>query len=266
MDARRIRMIIAVACMMVLAVLFIREHRTLAAGSATHEVELSNGQKKGGILMELRPATYLLQGPDQCLVLSEDDLRRVDGKAASRSPVPVADHVPLIFETMEEILPDGQIEGRYHFWNRNTGPDVLTELNWGIARHEIAQLEHYQVIDEFGNDLPIRVEDDPSINGKRVHVKLIRPVLPGEDVRITTVTRGSGAAFRDGEGWVYKMAGDYPDKRLVTRSVVLPAGARIVSVKPEPLYQTTSGDRSLVVWRRYFVASETAPWEIRYRM
>lgn len=265
MKPRRFFAIVSVLCLTVSVILLVRDRHASAAPQATHEIELTSGQKTNGVIMQLRPTAYLIQGTDRCLLFSEDEVRGVDGKGLGEARIPVADDVPLVYETLEKILPEGQVEGHYHFRTRNNGSTVLTELNWGIAPHEIARLEHYRVIDEFGMELPMRVEDDPRIAGKRVFVKLFRPALPGDEVRVTIIVREPGIS-RSGEDWVYRVEGDYPEKRLVTRSVLLPKGAQIVSVTPEPAYQTTSTDGALVVWRRFFVAGERNPWEVRYRL
>jgi len=82
---------------------------------------------------------------------------------------------------------------------------------------------------------------------------------------LTTVFEEREQISRDGDDKVYRNMGDYPDNRLVTRTVVLPPGARIISVNPEPLYRVDTGDRTTVIWRRYFRSAERVPWEIRYR-
>jgi hypothetical protein len=265
MDTRKTRMAVAVICTAILMTIFIHERGRTSARPAGHEVELAGGATAVGRILALRPATYLLQGPDQCLVLTEDEMRKIDGKPVPASGIETEDRVPLVFESFETIDAAGRGESRNAFRMRNTGKSALTELNWGLARHEIGALDHYRVIDEFGNDLPLRVEDDPKIDGKRVYAGLVRPVLPGDEIRVTIVQEES-AAVRAGEEWVYRNEGDYPDSRLATRSVLLPAGARVVSVTPEPVYRASRDGRELIVWRRLFVKSERAPWEIRYRM
>jgi hypothetical protein len=95
---------------------------------------------------------------------------------------------------------------------------------------------------------------------------LPRPVLPGETLQFTIVYQQKEGVHRDGESWIYRHRGDYPDDRLVTRSVQLPAGAEVLSVNPEPLHQVTSEGGTLIIWRRYFVKGEVMPWEIRYKV
>jgi hypothetical protein len=265
MKTRRIFVTASLLCLAIAVFFLVRERLATAAQPPTHEITLADGQKASGIIMQLRPTSYLLQGTDRCFVFSEDEIKSIDGKGVGYPRVPVAESVPLTFETLEKIQPDGRIEGRFHFRTRNTGSTVLTELNWGVAPHEIAELEHYRVLDEFGLELPMRVEDDPSIKGKRVFVTLLRPALPGDEIRITMVIQEPGA-IRSGEDWIYRNEADYPDKRLVTRSILLPKGARILSAMPEPLYQTVSSEGPVVVWRRYFAAGERTPWEIRYHL
>ena len=266
MNARRFAMICALLGTTVLgAVFLIRVSAPRAAGSP-HAIELTNGTAVTGVLMRLRPESYLLQSDVQCVVLTADEVRKVDGKDPAGPALPAAGTVPRTQETLESILPSGEIELHSTFTRTNEGRDILSRIDWGMAAHEVGDLDRYRVVDAYGNQLDVHSKDDPSIHGKRAWVDLPRPVLPGEEARLTMIIAGWATAARDGAGWIYKMAGDYPDNRLVTRSVLLPAGARIVSVTPAPLHQITSGDRPLIIWRRYFVQGEIVPWEIRYEL
>ena len=185
----------------------------------------------------------------------------------SVSGVPVTDRVERLQETFEDVGTNGEIELHSMIRMTNGGPAVLSSLNWGLAPHELGQLEHYRVADEFGNELPVRLQDHPTVKGgKLASVVLRRPVLPGEEMKLTTIIGAWSKVSRDGDAWVYRMAGDYPDNRLVTRSVLLPAGAEIVGVRPEPLHTVSVDGRQLVIWRRYFLQGETVPWEIRYKL
>lgn len=202
----------------------------------------------------------------QCLLLGLDDIRRVDGKTPAEATIGSGRKVLFRQETYEEVADSGFVEVRSTWRWRNDGPKILDLVDWGLNERESAGLQHYRVLDAYGNELPLRIEADAAIHGKRVFAALRRPIPPGEEGRLTLVVRQSECLQRHGDEWVDHDAGDYPDDRLVTRSVCLPAGAQIVAVQPDPLYTVTAAGRQLVVWRRFFTAGEQVPWEIRYRL
>jgi hypothetical protein len=259
-------MVAALGLAVLLAGLVVAQRAGRGAALQLHAVELSGGETLRGALLQLHEGRYLVQTEGKCVVVSAGDIRRVDGKATPPATLPLSSRVPLLQETFEEVLPSGEIELRSTIKAANPGPQVLTRLDWGLAPHETRYLEHYRVMDEFGHELGLQVEDDASIHGKRVRVELERPALPGEEVQLTDVIGGWSRATREGDGWIYRMSGNYPDDRLVTRTVRLPRGAQVVAVSPEPLYSLTSGQQPVVIWRRYFLKGETLPWEIRYRL
>jgi hypothetical protein len=265
-STRRLVSLAALLLMSVLLVLVFASTRSSRGDGAPHQFELAGGKKVTGVLLRVQPESFLVQTERECLLVSSEELETIDGRDARSGPAPVAPRVPRRQETFERVLPDGRIELHSLFTVRNTGSSVVTETNWGLRPHEYAYLSGYRVVDEFGNVLPMRVVDEPERGGKRVFVTFARPVLPGEECRITHVVDDSGQIRREGSEWVYRVDGDYPDDRLVTRSVLLPPGAKVLSVTPEPLHQIAAGGAPLVIWRRYFLQGETAPWTIRYSL
>jgi hypothetical protein len=266
MNTRRIVQASALAVMLVLLGIVIWQRTGRSAGVSQHGVGLRNGQQLYGSLLELERGSLLCQTESKCLILSPEDIRTVDGRAMSAPDVPVAARVERTQETFEVIGPGGEIELHSRQSRVNPGSEIIANLDWGLGPREVPLLDHYRVVDQLGNELPLRVEPEPRTNGKRVHVTLPRPVLPGESMEITTIIGNWSRVERDGDVWLYRMRGDYPDDRLVTRSVLLPTGARILSISPEPLHSVRVGEQKLVVWRRYFRAAEVQPWEIRYRL
>jgi hypothetical protein len=266
MKKRRIVMFSALSLMLVLVVLFMSQRPGCSAVPPLHAIEMKNGTTVEGALMKLQDCAYLVQAEKECYLLMFDDITRIDGEKVKAAELPVTDRVPRLFETYEKISPQGEITLHSTHFSSNNGPKMLSRLDWGLAPHELSQLETYRVVDEFANELPIQIEDHPSGQGKRLRVVLPRPVLPGETLQFTTIYQQKDGVRRDGDDWVYRHRGDYPDDRLVTRSVQLPAGAEIISVSPEPLHQVTSQEGTLVIWRRYFVKGEVMPWEIRYKV
>ena len=266
MKTRRIIMMSALAVMVALFMLVVGQRVGRTSSPDLHAVELKGGKLVEGILMTLHTGTYLLQTEGESLILPADEIRKVDGKAPVKPDFPVSDRVPRLQETFEDISPDGRITLHSTHQRANAGSKIISRVNWGLAEHEFWQLATYRIVDEFGNDLSYEVKEDPAINGKRIWVDFARPILPGESLHLTTIFQQKEGVRKQGDTWAYRMDGDYPDDRLVTRSVRLPAGAQIVSVSPEPLHRVASGDRTLVIWRRYFLEGETIPWEIRYKL
>jgi hypothetical protein len=266
MKTRRIVQSGSITLLLVLLGLVAWQRLVRSSEPGQHGIELRGGGKVSGSLLQLERGSYLLQTQGQCLVLSPADIRRVDGRPVVPPEVPVAARVERAQETFEDVGADGAIELRSFQSLTNPGSGIVSTLDWGLAAWEAPLLARYHVVDQFGSELPFAVRPGSGPGAKRVSVTLKRPVLPGERLTITTIIGDWGRASRDGGDWLYRMAGDYPDDRLVTRSVLLPDGARIVSVTPEPLHSVLVGNRHLVVWRRYFQKAERVPWEIRYRV
>lgn len=266
MNARRFAMVAALIGLVVLSGLLVLRGGAPAATGTRHQIVLADGKTVEGTMLRLEPGRYLVQSETRCLILTADEIRKIDGKAPAPDALPTEGSIPRTQETFESISPGGVIELRSTIAVVNRGETILSKVDWGVAAHEIGQLERTRVIDAYGNETPMKVEDDPSIQGKRVRVEFARPVLPGEQARLTTIIAGWSAVKQEGSSWHYKMNGDYPDDRLVTRSVQLPSGARVVSISPEPAHTVTVAGRTLVIWRRYFVPGEVIPWEIRYEL
>jgi hypothetical protein len=261
----KIAMIAALALLIVLAVLaFERQSSRGAAG--VHFIELVNGERVSGELMPLRAGRYILQAGSQCLLLTQDDIRRIDGKTPAGAAIGAGRRVLPAQETYEAIADSGFVEVHSPWSWRNDAARIQDQVDWGLGEREVPQLQHCRVVDAYGDDLPLRIEDDAAIRGKRVFVTLRRPILPGEEGRLTLIVRQTDCLARQGEQWVYRNGGDYPDDRLVTRAVHLPAGAQLVSVQPDPLYKVVTAGRELIVWRRFFRMGERVPWEVHYRM
>jgi hypothetical protein len=237
----------------------------LRAGPTMYDVELANGMNVEGLMFPLSEEVYVLQTEDRSLIVNARDIRGVDGKP-TRSGVPVEpDDLVIVHETFEDILPSGEIDVRSAIRHRNTGSKPVRELRWGMAPHELDRLDTYRVLDIFGNSMPVRVVGEQENGAKWVQVDLRRPLFPGEETWYTTRYLEPNGILRQDGVWTYRHRGDYPDNRLVTRSVLVPEGAEILSIEPEPLYKVQMGGRWLVVWRRYFFRYDVVPWEIRFR-
>ncbi|MEJ2722014.1 MAG: hypothetical protein P8181_12885 [bacterium] len=235
------------------------------AGLETRTVVLAKGETVSGLLLSLNEQRLVLQTEDRTWIVGANDIRQVDGKPV-RECIPVTGNVVVVQETFEDVLPNGEIDVHSSKRLRNNSRTPIRELKWGIAPHELKYLESIRMLDQFGNSMPVRVVDDLANGGKRVKVTLIRPVFPGEEAWYTSRFLETQGTFRDGDVWVYRNVGDYPEHRLVTRSVRLPEGADVMSISPEPLHREMVDGRLLVVWRRFFMGGDRVPWEIRYRL
>ncbi len=266
MSSRPVVMVASLAVTAFLTGIVLMRGAVRADGAGTRRVELDDGRRVAGALMRIQAGSYLMQTERDCLVLTGDQIRSIDGKAAGETGVEVPERVVLENVTFERIAPDGALEVHSRIQRTNDGAEALSRVDWGVGAHELGTLADRRVVDEYGNELKLQVRDDHSIRGKRVSVDLPRPVLPGERLLLTDIIRYPDGVRREGDLWVYRHRGDYPEDRLVTRSVLLPAGATVVSIQPEPIHDVTVQGRRLVVWRRYFRAGQALPWEIRYRL
>lgn len=261
---RRLVMIAALGLVAVLGVFWLRQ-RAAAPRQPPRSIELVDGTRLQGTLLTLRAESFVVQTDSQSLLLTRDEIRRIDGRVPDDLALVAGRKIAFAQETYEAVADSGFVEVRSSWRWRNDGAAILDRVDWGLGPHEVSQLQHYRVLDAYGNELPLQVEDDAKIGGKRVVATLRRPVLPGEEGRLTLLLRRFDALSAAGDTMVYRNAGDYPDDRLVTRCVSLPMGAHLLAVHPEPLYTGTAAGREFVVWRRFFKAGESVPWEIRFR-
>lgn len=251
------------AVVLALVTLWIRV--TPRAMPESRTVVLSNGETVSGWLLPLNEPRFVLQTEKASWIVDIGDIRTVDGEPVSGS-MPAGGDAVVVQETFEDVGPGGDIDVYSSMRHRNNGAEPVRELRWGMAPHEVDYIDSFRVLDRFGHSMPLEVVETRPDGGKRVKVTLARPLFPGEESWYTSYFRQSRTVFRDGDTWVYRNVGDYPGNRIVTRSVLLPAGAEVVSITPDPLHRDTVDGRELVVWRRFFMRGDRVPWEIRYRL
>lgn len=263
MKSRRALLTVSLVVVVALTVATLWMRLGLNAGPTIHMVELENGELVEGLLFPLHERLFVIQSEDRSIIVDADQIRGVDGE---RIPgVSVSGDVVTVHQVFEEILPTGEIDVRSSMRHHNTGTKPMHELRWGMAKHELEYLKTYEMLDVFGNSMPVQVSGDLPNGGKKVKVDLRRPLFPGEETWYTSHFVYPATPLLQGDVWTYRHMGRYPDSRLVTRSVLLPDGAEILSISPEPLYKIKLEDRWLVVWRRYFFREDAIPWEIRFR-
>jgi hypothetical protein len=235
---------------------------TAHAGSQ-RRIQLADGRELQGLVLPATECTWIVQTDDLCLELTAAQIARVDGKAGVATLVERNASPLLRTETFDDVFPDGSVLLHSSFARFNDGTTRIDRIKWGLAPHELALIPHWQAFDEFGNELPIQVEKRE--NGRQMaRARLVRPIVPGETLRFTSRIQYEDLVQRDGDVLRYEHQGDYPEDRLVTKMVRLPAGATIVSVSPEPVQRFEIEDRPYVLWRRYYVAGEKFPLQVRY--
>jgi hypothetical protein len=231
----------------------------------THEIILENGDRLEGYIRPLDEGKFLIQTKDVYLEVTPNQILQVDG-SSDLTEFFKENQIPLLtYRTYEELDPDGNLTYYSHFARKNSSEEIITELKWGKAPHELTLYQDEKVYDEFGNELFIRevTRDD---GGRQVSVDLTVPILPGEEMSFSDrFTWKDYAKQKDGI-WIYKHAGDYPENRLVIKMVRLPQGAEIVDISPEPVKNFEHNGYRYVAWRRYYVKGEVVPLTIEYKL
>lgn len=232
---------------------------------STHEIILENGERLEGYIRPLDEGNFLIQTKDVYLEVTPNQILQVDG-SSDLTELFKGDQIPLLtYRTYEELDLDGNLTWYSHFTRRNSSDQIIIELNWGKAPHELTLYQDEKVYDEFGNELFMR-EISRDDGGRRVFVNLAVPILPGEEMSFSNrFTWKDYAKQKDGI-WIYKHAGDYPEDRLVIKMVRLPHVAEIVDISPEPVKKFEHNGYTYVAWRRYYVKGEVVPLTIEYKL
>jgi hypothetical protein len=232
---------------------------------STHEIILGNGEKLEGYIRPLDEGKFLIQTKDVYLEVAPSQIVQVDG-SSDLTGLFRENQIPLLtYRTYEELGPDGNLTYYSHFTRKNSSEEIITELKWGKAPHELTMYQDEKVYDEFGNELSMR-EMSRDDGGRQVFVNLAVPILPGEEMSFSNrFTWKDYAKQKDGI-WTYKHSGDYPENRLVIKMVRLPQGAEIVNISPEPVKNFEHNGYRYVAWRRYYVKEEVVPLTIEYKL
>lgn len=120
-----------------------------------------------------------------------------------------------------------------------------------------------RLFDERGRELPVRFE--PTESGHWSVWAFSEPVMPGETSSLKMT--GSAAARKEGSVWVYESDWSWGYRsNLYRETVMLPAGAQIVSVTPEPEMRFRCADSPGVRFREQRGPNETFRYTIKYRL
>ncbi len=230
------------------------------------EIVMSHGQVIQGQIRAYKDGRYIVQGREESGAwifydVHGHQITTVDGV----TDLPDFDDHPVIdYEMFERVHADGSVES----WNRvegiNMRQKLLTAISWGVADWEVERVKAMRVLDAFGNELKHIVKMK---RGRRiVVVELVVPVAPLESYILMVAYRDEGRAVRDGDDWLFRFDGDFPEDRLLKRKVILPAGAEVLDITPAFFRTFDHEGAPLVFWNRFFHAYEVLPMSIRYRL
>lgn len=229
-------------------------------------IVLKDGRVIAGRLRALQESRYLVQGAtgDQQVVLElpESQIESVDGGHTlpaydPRQPVRSS-------EAVEELDASGGVTSWFTMTSRNESRELMTRVSWGIADWELERSQHMRVLDAFGHELHPRIE--MRAEGRQAIIDLAVPVAPLGTLALSVGYRDEARAEREGDHWLYSFAGDFSEDRLLSRTVLLPAGATLIAAEPQPGFTVQHEGRPLVFWRRYYAAGEALPLVVRYRL
>jgi hypothetical protein len=235
-----------------------------AAPSGPLAIELQNGIVLRGVVRQIQPSLYLIQSDARLYEVSAGEIATVDGDDDVMKKLPKADRKLFRYETYEELQNDASVVSWDHFDVTNESGKVTTYLEWGAQQRELADAKASTTFDQFGQPLEQRIEPRPGSDIYDVYHDLRVPIVPGERIRFTTRYRYENRVAQENGHAVYRFGGDFPDDRIVTRKIALPAGAVLVRAEPEPLMTFEYEGRTIVVWRRYYPAGEVHQQTIVY--
>ena len=236
-----------------------------AAAADSHRVELDDGSVLVGAVRRLAPSRNLVDTGKAVVEVVGDRIATVDGRPGVAA-LPASAGRLIETEHLVVVGDDSTAELWTHTRTENRGADVLVSVSWGVAPHELEMARSMTVVDGFGNLLVPRLVPDPDREGFwRVTVPLVVPVAPGGAVELSVRHRLPGATRAVADGFELRFDGDFPDDRLYTRTVRLPAGAEVARTEPAPLAEFEQNGAPYVVWRRYYPAGVRAPLTVVYR-
>jgi hypothetical protein len=224
-----------------------------SAAEESRRVTLAGGEELFGLVIPTSECTVLIQSDDVCVEVPLSKIEKVDGSPDVSSLFRRQTPPLLRYDTFEKVERNGDVVLHSSFAKANRSSEILEEIRWGVAPHDL------------GNSLPITVEEGEG-EVRRASAALVRPILPGETLRFANRILMPGYVSKDGDLFVYRNRGAYPEKRLVTRMVRLPEGAQIVSAEPEPIHRFDSEGSPVVVWRRLYAQGEDYPFLVTYRL
>jgi len=242
--------------------------RETAAGAMA--VELTNGKTLTGVLRAVQPSLFLLQTADVLYEISGDEIAGVEG---GELPGVDEDKRLIHSESFEVIQPNGDVEHWVTLQTRNESGAVWTYTSWGVSEREVDMHRRMLVYDKYAQRLNHRLEPREGTDLHDLVIDFAVPVFPGEAMDLAVLYRepcdpanATARVKRDGKRFTYSFGADFPEDRVHLAKVKLPAGARMIEIEPEPLYDCEFEDGRTIVWRRYFARGESFPHRIEYEL
>ncbi|MFH1276756.1 MAG: hypothetical protein ABIK65_00025 [Candidatus Eisenbacteria bacterium] len=232
----------------------------------THTITLSGGDKMEGLVVPLTECAFLVQTEDASIEVPLERIETVDGSKDITTLFRSGENPLLREDVFERVLENGDVILHSTHSRENRGPRILDHLSWGIAGHEESLLADWKVFDIYGNELTMTVEEPDEKGRRQARASFIRPILPGEPIRFSDRIVFHDRIQHEGDHLRYRHRGDYPEDRLVTKMILLPAGARVIAATPEPLRRFDLGGAPCLVWRRFFARGEVYPIEVDYEL
>ncbi len=171
-----------------------------------------------------------------------------------------------------ERVPSLAHEGYVTLAADGSGSSVTktTQLNRGVTPitsfpFEVPTGSTIRWLDDQGRELPSTVVTEAGRS--RYTVRLVDPVMPGERFAYKRVSESAALATREGDLWTCRADWSFgPQSYAYTETVVLPRGAEVVSVTPEPETRFTWDEKPVVRFDARLKASEHFAYEIQYRL
>ncbi len=233
---------------------------------AAKEVEVMLKGQAGpitGFLREISQSRFMLQGGDQFYEFGADELLTVNGqKTPSDKDLGEG---RLIYTTLyEKIMPNGDVEIWSNLDVDNSGSTLITSIDWGAGEKELEEMRTVEIVDQFGNQLPVTISPR-SAGGYKVEVRLLVPVVPMESTSMRMKTVRPGAAKQlDSGRWSYTFNCDFPEDRFFVRKVEFPAGSGIVVPRGWRLNELDG--RVFLYSHFYYPAHTVVPQVIEYQL
>lgn len=233
---------------------------------AAKEVEVMLKGQAGpitGYLREISESRFILQGDQQFYEFGANELLTVNGqKTPSDQDLGEG---RLVYTTLyEKILPNGDVEIWSNLDVDNSGSTLITSIDWGAGEKELEEMRTIEIVDQFGNLLPVNISPR-STGGYKVEVSLLVPVVPMErtSMRMKTL-RSRSAKPLDSGRWSYTFNCDFPEDRFFVRKVEFPAGSEIVV--PQGWSLNELDGRVFLHSHFYFPAHTVVPQVIEYQL
>ena len=235
------------------------------------EVILKNGEKVTGTVVPVFPAKVLVQTDEICLELSETEIQSLDGKKDFRNLIEPYDSSVREETMIHQYNEDGSMVSLNKLKETNNSEHILGKLRFlrasegGITKEFEELFNQQEYFDSFGYQLPVTIEERLE-NGWKYNVEFPVPVAPGDVYEITLKDRWPKWAKYEDNHWHARHHIIQTAKATIyTQMFILPKGAKVSSVTPQPLRQFDFNGKPTIIWKRYMPPNEAATFEAIYK-